>query len=148
MEDNRGTPKPTISTQMFQQETGKSMLPGGVRLRADPGQGSSGDCWSHFPESSAFVVVSLRLTVAVSLTFRLQPRDAQVGAAGGAVDEARERIRKLRGSFLVMICVDHDGDGHCLGNVGTSARLCLQSPCCCRYRQWWPSSLETPTEWG
>lgn len=124
------------------------MLPGGLRLRADPGQGSSGQFWSHFPESSAFVVVLSRLTVAVGLTLRLQPRDAQVGAAGGAVDEAREHIRKLRGSFLVMICVDHEGEGHCLGTVGTSARICLQSPCCCRYRQWRPSSLETPTQSG
>ena len=50
--ENKGTQKPTISTQMFQQETEASTLLGGDRLSADQ-KGKLWEIWSHFPESAA-----------------------------------------------------------------------------------------------
>lgn len=51
----------------------------------------------------------IRLTVVVCLVFRLQPRDGQVGAVGGAVGGAREPVRNPRGPFVVLI--DHSDGG-------------------------------------
>lgn len=86
--DNRGAHNRTISTQLFQQETGKSTLQGAGRPRGEA-LGSFG-LTSPGVWSSVFVGVLSRLTVLVGLVLRLQPRDGQGGAAGGAGDGARE----------------------------------------------------------
>lgn len=61
----------------------------------------SGELGSHFLvglERGAVVAAAVtRLTVVARLVLRLQPRDGQVDAVGGAVDGTRELIQNPRG---------------------------------------------------